>query len=140
MKTISRRAFLASGATLGTAAGFGSRVGLAHAPGLPQRLDGVAPGLPQRLDGVAPAQAGGTTASAIGTIEDIALVNGKIHTMDGSKRVVSQALIRNGRFTAVGNNAASARGGLKVIDLKGHTVVPGLIEAHDHIVLVGNRP
>src|SRR5215216_3846736 len=129
MKTISRRAFLASGAAFGTAAGFGSRVGLAHAPGLPQRLDGVAP-----------AQAGGTTASAIGAIEDIALVNGKIHTMDGSKRVVSQALIRNGRFAAVGNNAASARGGFKVIDLKGHTVVPGLIEAHDHIVLVGNRP
>ena len=30
--------------------------------------------------------------------------------------------------------------GLKVVDLKGHTFVPGLIDAHDHIVLVGNRP
>ena len=118
MKTISRRTFLASGAAFGTAAGLGSRVGLAHAP----------------------AQARGTTASASGPIEDIALVNGKIHTMDGSKRVVSQALIRNGRFAAVGNNAASPRGGIKVIDLKGHTAVPGLLEAHDHIVLVGNRP
>jgi predicted amidohydrolase YtcJ len=71
--------------------------------------------------------------------EDLALVNGKIHTMDGSKRVVAQALIRNGRFAAVGNTVAVPRG-VKVVDLKGHTAIPGLIDAHDHIVLVGNRP
>ncbi len=52
----------------------------------------------------------------------MALVNGKIYTMDGSKRVVSQALIQNGRFTAVGNNAAR-RGNVKVVDPKGHTGV-----------------
>jgi predicted amidohydrolase YtcJ len=83
---------------------------------------------------------GGASVSAGGLVpQDLALVNGKIHTMDASKRVVSQALIQNGRFTAVGNNAAAPRG-VKVVDLKGHTVVPGLIEAHNHIVLVGNRP
>jgi predicted amidohydrolase YtcJ len=71
--------------------------------------------------------------------QDVALVNGKIFTMDGTKRVVSRALIQNGRFTAVGNNAAVPRG-VKVVDLKGHTAVPGLIDAHNHIVLVGNRP
>src|SRR6185503_8718957 len=47
-------------------------------------------------------------------------------------------LIRNGRFAAVGNNVAAQ--GVKRIDLKGRTVIPGLIDAHDHIVLVGNRP
>ena len=34
---------------------------------------------------------------------DLVIVNGKIHTMDPANRVVTQALIQNGRFTAVGN-------------------------------------
>ena len=73
------------------------------------------------------------------TIADLVLVNGKIHTMDPANRVVSQALIQNGRFTAVSNNVSVPRG-VKRIDLKGKTVIPGLIDAHNHIVLVGNRP
>jgi len=115
--SISRRVFLAGGVAAGMAAAAG--------------LD------PKALF----AQArGGASAPAAGLVaQDLALVNGKIHTMDGSKRVVSQALIQNGRFTAVGNNVASPRG-VKVVDLKGHTAIPGLIDAHDHIVLVGNRP
>src|SRR6266536_5056337 len=119
-KRTSRRTFLAGGAALGmAAAGLGSRGGFAQAPSQSGR--------------------GGVTASGPGPLaEDIALVNGKIYTMDASKRVVSQALIQNGRFTAVGNNAR--RGNVKVVDLKGHTVVPGLIDAHNHVVLVGNRP
>ncbi len=118
---ISRRTFLVGGSALGMAvAGLGSDAGVAQLP--------------------SPSGRGGASASAGGFVQqDMALVNGKIYTMDGSKRIVSQALIQNGRFTAVGNNAAR-RGNVKVVDLKGHTVVPGLIDAHDHIVLVGNRP
>jgi predicted amidohydrolase YtcJ len=71
-------------------------------------------------------------------LQDLVLVNGRIHTMDRSRRVVSQLLVRNGRFAAVGDRVP--RGGARVIDLRGRTVVPGLIDAHDHIVLVGNRP
>jgi hypothetical protein len=41
---------------------------------------------------------------------DLLLVNGKIHTMDAGNRVVPQALIQNGRFTAVGNNISAPRG------------------------------
>ncbi|MEI9811602.1 MAG: twin-arginine translocation signal domain-containing protein [Acidobacteriota bacterium] len=33
---------------------------------------------------------------------DLAIVNAKIHTMDATNRVVSQALIQNGRFAAAG--------------------------------------
>src|SRR5262245_11907349 len=40
---------------------------------------------------------------------DVALINGRIHTMDANNRVVSQALIRNGRFIAVSDNIG-ARG------------------------------
>jgi predicted amidohydrolase YtcJ len=79
-------------------------------------------------------------ATAAGAAEDLALVNGKIHTMDPSNRVVSQALVQNGRFAAVGNNIAVPRGNIRRVDLKGRTVIPGIIDAHNHIVLVGNRP
>jgi predicted amidohydrolase YtcJ len=74
---------------------------------------------------------------------DLLLVNGSIHTMDAANRVVRQVLVRNGRFAAVGDNLSgqlSQGRGVRRIDLKGKTVIPGLIDAHNHIVLVGNRP
>jgi hypothetical protein len=83
-----------------------------------------------RLDAQVPAPGAG----------DLGLINGRIHTMDAASRVVSQVLIRNGRFAAVGNNVVRRGGGLRVVDLRGRTVIPGIIDAHNHIVLVGNRP
>ena len=71
-------------------------------------------------------------------VRDLALINGRIHTMDKDRQVVSQLLIRNGRFAAVGNNVA--RGNVRTVNLMGKTVIPGIIDAHNHIVLVGNRP
>lgn len=70
---------------------------------------------------------------------DLLLINAKIHTMDAANRIVPQALLQNGRFAAVGTNLR-APAGIRRIDLKGRTVLPGLIDAHNHIVLVGNRP
>lgn len=78
-------------------------------------------------------------AAPAGAAQDLALTNGRIHTMDASNRVVAQALIQNGRFTAVADRVAIPAG-IRRIDLKGRTVIPGLIDAHNHIVLVGNRP
>ena len=72
------------------------------------------------------------------SVQPLLLVNGKIHTMDAANRVVSQVLIENGRFVAVGNGVSGR--GARRLDLMGRTVVPGLIDAHNHIVLVGNRP
>jgi predicted amidohydrolase YtcJ len=71
---------------------------------------------------------------------DIALTNGKIHTMDVSNRIVSRALISNGRFRAVGDNITIQGTNIRVVDVLGKTVIPGIIDAHNHIVLVGNRP
>jgi len=79
---------------------------------------------------------------------DIALLNGKIHTMDGTGSVVSEALIENGRFIQVGNAKDKAERDKRDkklkdainIDLKGRTVVPGVIESHIHIVSLANRP
>src|SRR5262245_46147577 len=81
-----------------------------------------------------------TRATAAADSPELLLVYGRIHTMDGASRVVSQVLISNGRFAAVGNTVSSPGRSIRRIDLKGKTVLPGLIDAHNHIVLVGNRP
>src|SRR5215217_8057756 len=57
---------------------------------------------------------------------DVALTNGRIHTMDATNRVVSQVLIRNGRFAAVGNTVPTQ--GVRVVNLMGKTVIPGIID------------
>src|SRR2546425_2573904 len=72
---------------------------------------------------------------------DIVFVNGKIRTMDDEGRVVSAVSIRDGRFVEVGHASRGRHGhDTKVIDLRGRTVVPGIIDNHNHIVLMGNRP
>ena len=59
--------------------------------------------------------------------------------MDAANTIATSVTIRNGRFVAV--NAAPAAGpGVRVIDLGGRTVVPGLVEPHIHIVSLANRP
>jgi len=91
----------------------------------------------------AAAQQGAQIAGAAGGGADaLALVNGRFHTMDPERRVVSQVLIRGGRFAAVGDDvqAAAQPAAPQVVDLRGRTVIPGIIDAHNHIVLVGNRP
>jgi predicted amidohydrolase YtcJ len=78
--------------------------------------------------------------AAVQTTEELVFVDGRIHTMDGSNTIANTVSIRNGRFSAVGG-AAPARGpGIRVIDLRGRTAVPGMIDNHNHIVLMGNRP
>jgi predicted amidohydrolase YtcJ len=69
--------------------------------------------------------------------EDLVLVNGRIHTMDDRNSIVSDVRIHEGRFVDVGR---TDRGHAKVIDLRGRTVVPGLIESHTHFVSLANRP
>ena len=69
------------------------------------------------------------------------LVNGRIHTMDAQDRVVSSVLIRSGRFVAVGNEGNPGNDDCtQVIDLRGRTAVPGIIDNHNHVVLLGLRP
>lgn len=73
---------------------------------------------------------------------DVILVNGKIHTMDDRGTVASSVAIKNGRFIQVETGRGHLHGGrrTRVIDLLGRTVVPGIIDNHNHLVLMGNRP
>jgi predicted amidohydrolase YtcJ len=107
-------------------------------------VSGAAAGLAVALGGETALGLGATAHSGIGSDEvpgndDLWLVNGRIHTMDPTRRIVSQVVIRHGRFVEVGTDPASPRPGRR-IDLGGRTVVPGLVDAHTHIALAGNRP
>jgi len=70
---------------------------------------------------------------------DLVLVNGNIHTMDERNPLVSSVGIRDGRFVSVGRGGKDVHGA-RVINLRGATVVPGLIESHTHFVSLANRP
>ena len=72
---------------------------------------------------------------------DVKLVNGRIHTLDARNSIVSTVTIKNGKFTAVGRDDRSDDGPcMRVINLGGRTAVPGLIDNHNHFVLLGLRP
>jgi hypothetical protein len=72
---------------------------------------------------------------------DLAIVNGRIITMDERNPVVSSVTIQNGRIVAVGHDGDHERGPCtRVIDVGGRTVIPGLIDNHNHIVQAGHRP
>src|SRR5262245_12176256 len=71
---------------------------------------------------------------------ELRLINGRIHTMDARNTIARVVTIRNGRFVTVGDTAPAAAQGARTIDLRGRTVVPGIIDAHNHFVNLGNRP
>jgi predicted amidohydrolase YtcJ len=75
---------------------------------------------------------------------DLVLFNGKIHTMDPRDRVVEVVAIHDGRIGYVGNSLGAAKRAAaehaKVINLRGRTAIPGIIDNHNHLVLMGNRP
>jgi predicted amidohydrolase YtcJ len=86
-------------------------------------------------------QARQATADPCTGARDLHLTNGRFVTMDGRGSTATEVTIQDGRFTAVG-----PRGNQRLspctreINLRGRTVVPGLIDNHNHIVLLGIRP
>ncbi len=77
---------------------------------------------------------------AAGEFADTILVNGNIVTIDAKRTTAKAIAIRNGIILLVGDDQAVrnvASDTTKVIDLKGRTVTPGLIDAHCHLSTAG---
>ena len=115
-KGLSRKRFLATGAAAGAAVGLGATPAFAT----PRSPEGAAGAVRNAED------------------EELILHNGKIHTMDGASRVVDAVAIRNGRFAELGRDVQKR--GKNMINLKGKTAIPGIVEPHVHIVSLANRP
>jgi len=79
-------------------------------------------------------------ALATGQAADTILVNGNIVTMDAQRSAVQALAVRDGLIVLTGDEA-TVRGlageGTQVIDLRGRTVTPGLIDAHCHLSACG---
>ena len=73
-------------------------------------------------------------------INDILITNGAIHTMDAQSMVVESVRILGNRVAATGSGRLGATRCTNVIDLEGRTAIPGIIDNHNHIVLLGLRP
>lgn len=70
---------------------------------------------------------------------DTILHGGKIHTVSEAHGMVEAAAIRDGRFVAVGDEAAvvaHAGPDTEMVDLRGKAAVPGLIDSHLHQTFV----
>lgn len=72
-------------------------------------------------------------------MNELALVNGQVITMEESQPLAEAVLVRDGRIVAVGTSreVASERSGGELIDLRGRTVLPGFIDTHVHLVSTG---
>ncbi|HOG48748.1 MAG TPA: amidohydrolase, partial [Anaerolineae bacterium] len=70
---------------------------------------------------------------------DLIAVNGAIHTMDAAQPRVEAVAIEGGRIVALGDSAdvRAGRRGTPLLDLAGHAAVPGLTDAHLHLVMYG---
>jgi predicted amidohydrolase YtcJ len=73
--------------------------------------------------------------SALAQQADLILKNGKILTVDNDFSIAEAVAVAGNKILAVGKNddiAKMAGPNAQVIDLKGKTVVPGLIDSHRH--------
>jgi predicted amidohydrolase YtcJ len=71
---------------------------------------------------------------------DLILVNGNVHTVNAHDLTATAVAVKDGRFVGVGHDDEMrelAGLGATVEDLGGATVIPGLIDAHNHLLMTG---
>jgi predicted amidohydrolase YtcJ len=100
---------------------------------------GTATGADVTILGNAPRSVG-KGPSACDDSQDLALINGKFLTLDDKNSVVSAVAIRNGRIAEVGRHAQAIGPCAQTINLRGATVIPGLIDSHVHFIRCGINP
>jgi predicted amidohydrolase YtcJ len=73
---------------------------------------------------------------------DLVLKNGNIYTLNEDQPRAEAVAMQYGQIVFVGSNADVKKyevKGVRVVDLRGKTVVPGLTDAHYHLAGVGQR-
>jgi hypothetical protein len=71
---------------------------------------------------------------------DLIVTNTRIYTVDDARPVVAAMAVRGGRvlFTGSVREALALRGSAtRVVDLGGRTVIPGMVDAHAHLLGLG---
>ncbi|HEX2314408.1 MAG TPA: amidohydrolase [Thermomonospora sp.] len=67
-------------------------------------------------------------------MDDLVLRNARLFTVDGDRPWASALAVRDGRITWVGDDA-DAPDDAEVLDLGGRLVLPGFVDAHNHVRL-----
>src|SRR5580765_3913199 len=71
---------------------------------------------------------------------DLVLTIGNIYTVEDKQPKAQAVAVKGDRIIFVGSNQEAKKfHAAKVIDLHGHTVVPGLVDSHCHIFGIGER-
>ncbi len=84
--------------------------------------------------------AGSMHAQAQAAKADLIVVNASVYTVDDSRPRVSAFAVRNGRIVFVGSDREArylAGASTRVVDAKGQTVIPGMVDAHAHLLGLG---
>lgn len=69
------------------------------------------------------------------------LINGKFYSPEPRSKVIQAVAIENGKIIDIGSNAnikPLSRRGFEVYDLKKRCVIPGITDAHLHLLAIGN--
>src|SRR5262245_2462612 len=96
------------------------------------------PAFAQRVGAAGPASAQGSVGP--GSPADVIISNGKIITVDERFTIAQAVAVRGDRIVAVGSDAEIAKlagPATRRIDLRGRSVIPGLIDNHMHLLRAG---
>lgn len=77
-----------------------------------------------------------------GAAEALVLTNARVYTANDLRPRAEAVITENGRITFVGTSSAArtaAPRGARVIDLRGQTLLPGLVDSHAHLAGIGFR-
>ena len=82
----------------------------------------------------------GTSPAQERATADLIVTNGRIYTVDDNRPLAQAMAIAGGKILFVGSDRGAklfSGPGTRTVDLSGHTVVPGMVDAHAHLLGLG---